>query len=79
MANPAETKSTALALAAKNVYPVWVLPPADVAPRLKKLMHGLLAEFCGSEFDPHITVVGAINLTLEDALNKFKLQKAMKG
>ncbi|XP_062016702.1 cyclic phosphodiesterase-like [Rosa rugosa] len=56
----------------KNVYSVWALPPDDVTPRLKKLMEGLRAEFNGPYFDPHITVVGAITLTPEDALNKFK-------
>ncbi|KAL6282538.1 hypothetical protein ACE6H2_013467 [Prunus campanulata] len=70
MANPAETKSTAPA--ENNVYSVWALPPDDVALRLKKLMQGLRDEFSGPEFEPHITVVGAISLTPEDALNKFK-------
>lgn len=70
MAKPAEPKSTAPA--ENNVYSVWALPPDDVAPRLKKLMQGLRDEFSGPEFEPHITVVGAISLTPEDALNKFK-------
>lgn len=70
MANPAEPKSTAPA--ENNVYSVWALPPDDVVPRLKKLMQGLWDEFSGPEFEPHITVVGAISLTPEDALNKFK-------
>ncbi|XP_034212505.1 cyclic phosphodiesterase-like isoform X2 [Prunus dulcis] len=70
MAKPAEPKSTAPA--ENNVYSVWALPQDDVAPRLKKLMQGLRDEFSGPEFEPHITVVGAISLTPEDALNKFK-------
>lgn len=56
----------------KHVYSVWAIPPDDVVPRLKKLMEGLRAEFNGPYFDPHITVVGAISLTPEDALNKFR-------
>ncbi|KAK9936675.1 hypothetical protein M0R45_013504 [Rubus argutus] len=56
----------------KHVFSVWALPPDDVVPRLKKLMEGLRAEFNGPYFDPHITVVGAISLTHEDALNKFR-------
>ncbi|XP_050370576.1 cyclic phosphodiesterase-like [Argentina anserina] len=56
----------------KYAYSVWALPPDDVAPRLNKLMEGLRSEFTGLYFDPHITVVGAISLTPEDALNKFK-------
>ncbi|CAB4276320.1 unnamed protein product [Prunus armeniaca] len=70
MANPEEPKSTAPA--ENNMYSVWALPPDDVAPRLKKLMQGIRDEFSGPEFEPHITVVGAISLTPEDALNKFK-------
>ncbi|XP_050105747.1 cyclic phosphodiesterase-like [Malus sylvestris] len=69
MANP-QTTSTAAEV--KNVYSVWALPPDDVAPRLKKLMQGLRAEFGGPQFEPHITVVGAISLTLDDALAKFR-------
>ncbi|XP_004293643.1 PREDICTED: cyclic phosphodiesterase-like isoform 2 [Fragaria vesca subsp. vesca] len=64
----------------KHVYSVWALPPEDVAPRLQKLMEGLRAEFTGPYFDPHITVVGAITLTPEDALNKFETaSKAVKA
>ncbi|GKU92431.1 hypothetical protein SLEP1_g6160 [Rubroshorea leprosula] len=56
----------------KYVYSVWALPPEDVASRLKKLMVGLRSEFGGPEFEPHITVVGAINLTPDDALAKCR-------
>lgn len=55
----------------KQVYSVWAIPPDDVAVRLKKLMEGLQAEFGGPQFEPHITVVGAISLTSDDALDKF--------
>ncbi|KAH7545073.1 cyclic phosphodiesterase [Ziziphus jujuba] len=56
----------------KNVYSVWAIPPDDVAARLKKLMEGLRAEFGGPQFEPHITVVGAISLTADDAVAKFR-------
>ncbi|KAJ7968801.1 cyclic phosphodiesterase-like [Quillaja saponaria] len=55
----------------KDVYSVWALPPEDVGERVKKLMEGLRSEFGGPQFEPHITVVGAITLTADDALNKF--------
>ncbi|KAI4295338.1 hypothetical protein L6164_035393 [Bauhinia variegata] len=58
--------------AKKNVYSVWAIPPEDVGARVKKLMSGLRSEFGGPEFEPHITVVGAISLTADDALNKFR-------
>ncbi|CAN1847302.1 Cyclic phosphodiesterase [Linum perenne] len=35
-------------------------------------MDGLRSEFGGPEFQPHVTVVGAVSLTEQDALNKFK-------
>ncbi|RXH86345.1 hypothetical protein DVH24_017398 [Malus domestica] len=59
MANP-QTTSTAVEV--KNVYAMVALPPDD----------GLNAEFGGPQFEPHITVVGPISLTLEDALTKFR-------
>ncbi|KAK3206693.1 hypothetical protein Dsin_020739 [Dipteronia sinensis] len=68
------TESSAVATPAiqKNVYSVWAIPPEDVGARLKKLMEGLKSDFGGAHFDPHVTVVGAINLTAEDAAEKFK-------
>ncbi|KAL5577062.1 hypothetical protein UlMin_018761 [Ulmus minor] len=56
----------------KDVYSVWAIPPEDVVDRLKKLMEGLREEFGGPQFHPHITLVGAINLTADDALTKFR-------
>ncbi|GAV80560.1 CPDase domain-containing protein [Cephalotus follicularis] len=56
----------------KDVYSVWALPPDDVSGRLRKLMDGLASEFGGPRFEPHVTVVGAISLTPDDALQKFK-------
>lgn len=55
----------------KHVYSVWGLPPEDLRPRLKKLMESLRSEFNGPEFDPHVTVVGALSLTESEARDKF--------
>ncbi|KAH9627289.1 hypothetical protein KSS87_013534 [Heliosperma pusillum] len=55
----------------KHVYSVWGLPTEEVRERVKKVMKTLSTEFNGPEFEPHVTIVGAINLTLQDALNKF--------
>ncbi|XP_059669468.1 cyclic phosphodiesterase-like isoform X2 [Cornus florida] len=55
----------------KDVYSVWGIPPDDVRERLKKLMSGLRSEFSGPEFEPHVTVVGAVLLTEDDARQKF--------
>ena len=35
-------------------------------------MEGLKSEFGGPEFEPYVTVVGAISLTADDALAKFR-------
>ena len=61
----------------KEVYSVWAIPPEDVTERVKKLMLGLRSEFGGPEFEPHVTVVGAIRLTEEEARDKLK--KACEG
>ncbi|KAL3520131.1 hypothetical protein ACH5RR_018280 [Cinchona calisaya] len=61
----------------KHVYSVWGLPPGDLRPRLKKLMESLRTEFNGPEFEPHVTVVGAISLTESEA--RFKFNKACQG
>ena len=56
----------------KQAYSVWAVPPDDVAARLKKLMDSLGSEFGGPKFEPHITVVGAVSLTPEEAVEKFR-------
>lgn len=56
----------------KFVYSVWALPPDDLSPRLRSLMAGLRSEFGGPQFEPHVTVVGAIGLTEDDAVTKFR-------
>ncbi|GAB2299035.1 hypothetical protein Dimus_033109 [Dionaea muscipula] len=56
----------------KHWYSVWALPSDDVRDRVKTLMDGLRSEFGGPEFEPHITVVGAIYLSDEDAVQKFR-------
>nr|GEW03514.1 cyclic phosphodiesterase-like [Tanacetum cinerariifolium] len=53
-----------------DVYSVWALPPPDVSERVKKLMVSLRSEFGGPEFEPHVTVVGAIRLTEDEAREK---------
>lgn len=57
---------------AKYVYSVWAIPSEDVGSRVKKLMGGLRSEFGGPQFEPHVTAVGAISLTPDDALQKFR-------
>ncbi|KAI3411514.1 uncharacterized protein J3R85_017883 [Psidium guajava] len=56
----------------KFAYCVFALPPDDLAPRLKSLMDGLRSEFGGPQFVPHITVVGPVTLTEDDAVSKFR-------
>ncbi|XP_009615094.1 cyclic phosphodiesterase [Nicotiana tabacum] len=56
----------------KHVYSVWALPPEDVRVKVKKLMEGLRSEFGGPQFEPHVTVVGAIRLTEAEALDRLK-------
>ncbi|ONK81971.1 uncharacterized protein A4U43_C01F34790 [Asparagus officinalis] len=51
----------------EDVYSVWALPPPEVSDRIKALTATLRSEFGGPQFDPHITVVGAIRLTRESA------------
>ncbi|KAJ4768446.1 Cyclic phosphodiesterase [Rhynchospora pubera] len=67
MANPNPTTQPKT-----EVYSVWALPPESVRPRLKSLMSGLRADYDGPEFEPHITVVGAIRLTPESALEMIR-------
>ncbi|XP_074272399.1 cyclic phosphodiesterase-like [Silene latifolia] len=55
----------------KQVFSVWGLPTEEVRERVKKVMKTLAAEFNGPEFEPHVTIVRAIKLTQEDAINKF--------
>ncbi|KMT03865.1 hypothetical protein BVRB_8g188360 [Beta vulgaris subsp. vulgaris] len=55
-----------------HAYSVWALPPEEARVRVKKLMDNLRSEFGGPEFDPHLTVVRAVTLTPEDALDRFR-------
>ncbi|XP_057764247.1 cyclic phosphodiesterase-like [Salvia miltiorrhiza] len=61
----------------RDTYSVWAFPPEELKPRLKKLMDGLRSEFGGPEFEPHVTVVGAIKLTEKEARDMF--HKACEG
>ncbi|KAL1555942.1 cyclic phosphodiesterase-like [Salvia divinorum] len=61
----------------RDAYSVWALPPEELKPRLKRLMSGLRSEFGGPEFEPHVTVLGAIKLTESEARGMF--QKACEG
>ncbi|KAF9589162.1 hypothetical protein IFM89_019478 [Coptis chinensis] len=56
----------------KKSYSVWAIPPDHITERLKKIMLHLRSEFLSPEFEPHITLVGAIELTESDAVKKFK-------
>ncbi|XP_010518831.1 PREDICTED: cyclic phosphodiesterase isoform X2 [Tarenaya hassleriana] len=56
----------------KEVYSVWALPEEDAADRFRKVMEGLRSEFGGPKFDPHVTVVGAIKLTADEANKMFE-------
>ncbi|CAN1847300.1 Cyclic phosphodiesterase [Linum perenne] len=56
----------------KNFYSVWAVPPDDVKDRLNKLMDGLRSEYGGPVSQPHITLVGAISLTEQEAISKFR-------
>ncbi|XP_062001868.1 cyclic phosphodiesterase-like isoform X1 [Rosa rugosa] len=55
-----------------HMYAVWALPPTHVLPRIKTVMEGLRAEFGGPEIEPHITVLGSMLRTEEDAIQQFK-------
>lgn len=63
--NEAETTKT-------EVYSVWGIPSEEFSDRVKKLMGGLRSEFGGPQFEPHVTVVGAIRLTEKEARDKFR-------
>ncbi|KFK28561.1 hypothetical protein AALP_AA7G012300 [Arabis alpina] len=56
----------------KEVYSVWALPDEETEPRFIKIMESLRSEFSGPRFDPHVTVVGATNLTEEEAKKMFQ-------
>ncbi|KAJ9566160.1 hypothetical protein OSB04_002126 [Centaurea solstitialis] len=60
-----------------DVYSVWAIPAEEVTARVKKVMLGLRSEFGGPEFEPHVTVVGAIRLTEEEA--RERLKKSCEG
>ncbi|PWA98245.1 RNA ligase/cyclic nucleotide phosphodiesterase family protein [Artemisia annua] len=60
-----------------NWYSVWALLPQDVTEQVKKVMNSLRSELGGPEFEPHVTVVGAIRLTEDEA--REKLIKACDG
>lgn len=61
----------------EHAYSVWAIPPENARMRVRKLMDSLRSEFGGPELEPHITVVRAVTMTLEDALEKFR--SACKG
>lgn len=76
-ASPSSQISMAAQEGKKDVYSVWGVPPEDVTARIKKLMEGLRSEFGAPQFEPHVTIVGAISLTESEARDKFR--KACEG
>jgi len=69
--NPLSFNSISI-MASEAVYSVWAIPPEDVAARCANLMTALRSDFSGPHFEPHITLVGAIKLTADDALAKLR-------
>ncbi|BAT73578.1 hypothetical protein LR48_Vigan01g039500 [Vigna angularis] len=59
-------------MASEAVYSVWAIPPEDVDVRCANVMTALRSDFGGPHFQPHITLVGAIKLTADDALAKIR-------
>lgn len=62
---------------ATAVYSVWAAAPEPLKPRLAALMKKLRDEFGGPAFEPHVTVVGAIRLSEDDA--RRRLRSVCKG
>ncbi|PKA64623.1 Cyclic phosphodiesterase [Apostasia shenzhenica] len=60
----------------EEFFSVWALPPADAKERLKALMSSLRSDFGGPVFEPHITVVDAIRLRRDDAVNRLRTAAA---
>ncbi|XP_073006590.1 cyclic phosphodiesterase-like [Typha latifolia] len=60
----------------EEIYSVWALPPEDVRARVKRVMSALRSEFGGPEFEPHITVVGAIRLSPDNAIRMLRSASA---
>ncbi|XP_060190211.1 cyclic phosphodiesterase-like [Lycium barbarum] len=69
---PHSMQEVQLPEAETQVYSVWALPSEEVTGRVKKLMGGLRSEFGGPQFEPHVTVVGAIRLNEVEARDKFQ-------
>lgn len=62
---------------AMAVYSVWAAAPEPLRPRLAALMEKLRDEFGGPAFEPHVTVVGAMRLSEDDA--RRRLRSVCKG
>ncbi len=60
-------------------YSLWLKPEGEVYFKLKKLIVKLAKEYGGPKFEPHITLLGDLNLTKEQALNKaFQISTQLK-
>ncbi|KAK7400205.1 hypothetical protein VNO78_11405 [Psophocarpus tetragonolobus] len=64
-------------MGSEAMFSVWAIPPEEVGGRCAKVMSGLRSEFGGPQFEPHITVVGAMKLRPEEAL--ARLESACKA
>lgn len=51
-------------------YSLWLTPEGEVYFKLKKLIDKLANQYGGPKFEPHVTLLGDLNLSQEEALSK---------
>lgn len=53
-------------------YSIFIIPPEPIFTKLKKIIKNLAQEFNGPVFDPHLTLIGNINVDLPELEQKVK-------
>jgi len=63
----------------KKLYTIWIIPPEPVYSEVKKIINSLSEKYSGPEFEPHMTLLGNIDLPLPEVIKRTRvLAKSIK-
>ena len=57
----------------KNLYTLWMIPPPEIKKVLEDVIRELGDKYKGPYFEPHMTLLGNIPCSKEDAVEKTKI------
>ncbi len=56
----------------KNLYSLWITPSGQLKTGLQKIINSLADEYNSPKFEPHMTLLGDVEMDLESMVEKTK-------